>query len=423
MICAKQCQRILIVLLFVASAAFSHLSFHCACAVAAEKDKELQWYLDFFAKVYDTMRENYYQPVNEEAYGNFVKKFREGIYVQLKAEGRSNDYVRWRATAFLVENLKSPEDRFSAFFPPQFAERYAHEVLGQRVDLGIEGELSSGGLLIKRVEPRSDAYIQGLREGDLILKIGRKDILKFTKKEIEDRLTPLINTKVHIEFWSKEANAKKSVDLLSQEYFKQTVFMKPVPVPHVFCLEIRSFNRKTSEDLFRFLSYIEQQGDSGLVLDLRGNPGGPPLAAREISAFFLGPGEAFAYFQKTGQPRAILDVPSIPEQYQYKGPVAILVNKESGSAAELFTGIMQRRNRAFILGTNTAGQVFLKSMFNFDDKSMLLLITSRGYYSDGSTFSFQGVEPNRSVDDPQKDLVVYAALYLNAVMNNTNKTN
>ena len=164
--------------------------------------------------------------------------------------------------------------------------------------------------------------------------------------------------------------------------------------------------------MFRFLSEIEQKENSALILDLRGNPGGPPLAAREISAFFLQGGEELAYFQKKGHPKAMLSVPEIPSQFQYQGKVAILVDEKSGSASELFSGILQRRKRAVLFGTNTAGKVFLKSMFNFDDDSMLLLITSRGYYYDGATFDFKGVVPDYMVDDKDVDLIHYVANFL-----------
>jgi carboxyl-terminal processing protease len=108
-----------------------------------------------------------------------------------------------------------------------------------------------------------------------------------------------------------------------------------------------------------------------------------------------------------------LDVPTIPEDYKFNGPLAILVDHDSGSSAELFSGIMQRRGRAALLGKNTAGQVFLKSMFPFEDDSMLLLVTARGHHPDGAVFSFKGVTPDRPVQEGEEvDLIEMASLYL-----------
>ncbi len=392
-------------------------------ASAKTSDAALKTYLDFFDEVFATISANYFEPVSQEVYQKFLDNFKAKIYPQLAGEGKSSDFVRWRSAAYMVDFLKNSDDIFSAFFPPQFAEKYEKEVLGQRVDLGITGQLQPEGFLVTRVEPRSDAYVQGLREEDLILKVDRKAVRKLTQPKIEELLNPLLDSIVSLEYIAKVDQKKRTVKVISQEYFKQTVFLKPIPIKGIFCLELKSFNQKTSEDLFRFLQWIGTQGGSGLILDLRGNPGGPPLAAREIASFFLTPGEEFAYFQKNGQPRASLDVPTIPIQYRYSGPMVILVDKESGSAAELFSGVMQRKNRAMLIGVNTAGQVFLKSMFHFKDQSMVLLVTSRGYFPDGTTFSFQGLTPDHKVDSSQTDPLKFAAYYLAAILDKSHKAN
>jgi len=89
-----------------------------------------------------------------------------------------------------------------------------------------------------------------------------------------------------------------------------------------------------------------------------------------------------------------------------------LVNKESGSASELFSGVLQKYKRAVLVGAPTAGKVFLKSMFHFDDESMLLLVTARGFFPDGSVFEFDGVKPDVIMDEGTEDAISFAANYL-----------
>ncbi|HPB67653.1 MAG TPA: S41 family peptidase [Candidatus Omnitrophota bacterium] len=377
----------------------------------SSRGKDYQDYLSFFEDVYRTMEENYYFPVRRENYEHFLKMFDAKIYPQLKRSRKSDNYIKWRSSAYLVDYLKDGEDIFSAFFPPQAADEYEKEVLGKRIDLGLEGVMTPDGFRLYQVEPRSDAYEKGIRPKDYILQIDGKPLQGMSEEEIRGLLTPLEGTWVEIQFREDVSQTEKMVSLECREYFKQTVFLVPVNVPGVYCLQIKRFNRKTSEDLTLFMSYILQQGGQDLILDLRGNPGGPPLAAREISAFFLPPHEEFAYFQRKDKPRAVLDVPQIPEHFRYHGNIVILVNKESGSASELFSGILQSKGRAEIMGTNTAGQVFLKSMFNFEDESMVLLVTARGFHPDGTVFSFQGIDPDQRFSDDQ-DLARIAAEYL-----------
>lgn len=382
--------------------------------VVTKKDKSsYQEYMDYFEEVYAKMQENYYKDVNRSDFDRFIKQFDTKIYNKLKDAGKSDDFIRWRSAAFLVEYLRTEEDIFSALYPPEPAKEYEETALGKRVDLGIKGELVNLGYQATQIEPRSNAYIQGLREGDILTKLDDKVLLALNEKEINELLMPLIGTTVGIRYIQASTMAEKNIEVMSDEYFRQTVFMKPVKIPYIYCLEIRKFNRKTSDDLLRYMTFFKQQGPiMGLILDLRGNPGGPPLAAREISSFFLPGGEDFSYFMKKGSPKMLLDVPTIPEEFKYDGPMVILIDKDSGSSSELFSGIMQKKGRAVLMGKNSAGQVMLKSMFHFSDESMILLVTGRGHHPDGTYFSFDGLTPDKIIEDDEDiDIVDYAATY------------
>ncbi|MBF0532303.1 MAG: hypothetical protein HQL23_04310 [Candidatus Omnitrophica bacterium] len=381
-----------------------------------------QTYIDFFEQVYKKMDENYYQPVSRDKFNAFIEKFNTKIYAKLKDEAKSDDYIRWRSAALLVDALKTSEDIFSGFFPPEPAKHYAQTALGQRIDLGIEGRVTDKGYETTQVEPRSDAYQNGLRIGDVLLQIDAAQVKTLKEKEIADRLTPLAGSKVKLEFAATAENTVKTITVVSREYFRQAVFQMNIPIAGIYGLQIKQFNRVTGDDVARFLAYFHQLGEiRGLVLDLRGNPGGPPLAARELAGFFLKTGEDFAYFHKKGQPPAMLDVPAIPAQFKFDGPLVILIDKDSGSATELFSGVMRYRGRAVLMGTNSAGQVMLKSMFSFDDGSMVLLITSRGHYPDGRPFPFGGLTPDRSIAQMEgADPVKQAAIYLIYLYKKTN---
>lgn len=381
----------------------------------AKSEKEIyQSYLDFFEKVYQTMNENYYQSVSREAFNEFIEKFKTKIYDQLKGEAKSDNYVRWRSASFLVKQLKTQEDIFSEFYPPEPAKEYKASALGVRRDLGIEGVLNDHGYQVTKIEPRCDAYQKGLRVDDIITRINQTALKGLGEDKIKELLSPLADTTVKMSYIPSHQTAEKEIEVLSKEFFQQMIFIKDTKVPNIYCLELKHFNQKTSEDMFRFLQFFRTMGPiKGLIIDLRGNPGGPPLAAREISSFFLPPAEEFAYFQKKGQAKSVLDVPRIPSEYHYDGPMVILIDEKTGSASELFSGVLQKRQRAVLMGKNSAGQVMLKSMFPLDDGSMVLLITARGHHPDGATFSFSGLQPDRMIKPEENiDLVDYAAKYL-----------
>jgi carboxyl-terminal processing protease len=93
--------------------------------------------------------------------------------------------------------------------------------------------------------------------------------------------------------------------------------------------------------------------------------------------------------------------------------MVILVDKGTGSASELFSGVMKDRKRAVVMGEHTAGQVLLKSLFDMSDGSTLAMVTARGHFPDGRPFPFDGVIPDENIPPEKKDeLVTMAAGYL-----------
>jgi carboxyl-terminal processing protease len=377
------------------------------------KDPGRRQYREYFEEVYRVMDEHYYYTLKRTDYERFLKAFDEKIYPGILLEKKSNDYVRWRSSAYLIDFLKQPDDLFSRFLPPKPAEEFAQEVYGQKIDLGIEGHLEPPGFVVDFVEPRSDAYEKGLRDNDLLVRIDSQDVSALEEAGIREKLVPLAGTKVVLGFFDAVTRSPHSIEVESREYFKQTVFEKPTGIQGVYCLQIRKFNQGTPEDMARFMAVLRPRNPSGLILDLRGNPGGPPLAARAISSFFLPNGESLVYFEGRHRPRADLDIPVLPPGYQIDWPIVILVDKGTGSASELFSGVMQDRKRAIVMGEDTAGQVLLKSLFDMSDGSSLALVTARGHFPDGRPFPFEGVHPDeRIAGESPEQLVSLAAKYL-----------
>ena len=390
------------------------LSAVATAAASAVQGSPRDEYLAYFEELYQKMDENYYFDIQRSDLDRFIKAFDSRIYPSLFLEKKSNDYVRWRSAAYLVDFLKQPDDVFSRFLPPKPAEKFAQEVYGQKIDLGIEGRMEGLGFVVSFIEPRSDAYALGLRENDLIVRIDGEDVVLLGEEKTRNRLVPLAGTKVKVDYIDGIARQPHIIEPVSKEYYKQTVFLRPTGVSDVYCLDIQKFNRETNEDMGRFLPLIAAKNPKGLVIDLRNNPGGPPLAALMISAFFLPNDELFAYFEGRHKPRSELVIPRLPDQFHYDWPMAVLVNSGTGSASELFSGILQERRRAVVIGQDTAGQVLLKSIFDMSDGSSLAMVVARGHFPSGRPFPFDGVKPNEYVPNeiPADDMIRNAAKYL-----------
>lgn len=141
----------------------------------------------------------------------------------------------------------------------------------------------------------------------------------------------------------------------------------------------------------------------GIVIDIRGNPGGEAEEVVKIASYFFSKHVPFGkFFSRSG--KAIYFRTDDGDQV-YKGPVAILVNEGSGSGSELFAGVMQESGRATIVGRRSCGCVLGISKFRKLKGGGELAVSEYGYQSpQGKSFEGTGVIPNKPVDLTISDL-------------------
>jgi len=144
-------------------------------------------------------------------------------------------------------------------------------------------------------------------------------------------------------------------------------------------------------------------GAPGIVMDIRGNPGGEAEEVEKIASYFFNSHVSLGrFFSRSG--KAIYLRTSDDEQV-YKGPVAILVNEGSGSGSELFAGVMQESGRAIVVGRRSCGCVLGISKYRKLKGGGELAVSEYGYQSpQGKTFEGTGVTPNKPVELTISDL-------------------
>jgi carboxyl-terminal processing protease len=154
----------------------------------------------------------------------------------------------------------------------------------------------------------------------------------------------------------------------------------------------------------RFKKALEQFRDApGLVIDIRGNPGGEAEEVEKIASYFFNSRVPFGKF--TGRSGKSIYLRTDNDNQVYKGPVAILVNEGSGSGSELFAGVMQENGRAVVVGRQTCGCVLGISKFRSVKGKGELAVSEYGYRSPGGkTFEGTGVVPDKAVELKISDL-------------------
>ncbi|MBF0254540.1 MAG: PDZ domain-containing protein [Candidatus Omnitrophica bacterium] len=274
------------------------------------------------------------------------------------------------------------------------------EALEKTEGLGIEGHRTDGGLKVTKVHPRSDAFTQGVQEGDVVTAVEGKSVSEIPDAQILEVLRPPTGEIKKVEYKNLKG------DIISNEV-ESKVHMVSYPVeritqkPGVLTIAINHFNPYTFEDFSQQIGQVGPDMIRHLVIDLRGNSGGTPMAARDFVGLLVKEGEEICEVDVDRRPAPVY---SPGGSVYYNGPVTVLVDSHTGSAAEFFAGILRSAAGARLVGRATEGSVALKRIYDLDGGASLYLTIARVYDRDGKPFPAEGLQPDRVIPEGEDAL-------------------
>jgi len=219
----------------------------------------------------------------------------------------------------------------------------------------------------------------GIREGDKIIEIDGGSTKDFTISETAQRLRGKIGTEVNIKIRRYGAEKPLEFRLIRAEINVSDIAYSGFVDDQIGYIRLSQFTRKAGKEMQDSIAALRDQGMKGLILDLRGNPGGLLESAVQVAESFVGKGNLIV--SKHGR-RASSDkdyysrVDAIwPDQ-----PLAILVDGFSASASEIVAGAIQDLDRGVIVGRPTFGKGLVQTVIPVDRNGSSLKITSEKYY-------------------------------------------
>ena len=286
----------------------------------------------------------------------------------------------------LVNSLGDP---FTIYFDPEQYRRLQQSYQGKYTGIGIYLSFGSAYPVITGTVPGSPAASAGLKSGDQIVKVGDKDIKGITA----DQATALIQ--------GPEGSQVTITILRGVETMTLTMTRAEIQVPtvrtatvgnHVLYARIYQFASNTSSEFSTALK-SGLPGSVGMVLDLRGDPGGFISAADDVISQFVSSGETFETHGRSGVNRhQVGSLHGAPNM-----PLVVLVDANSASAAEIVAGSLQVHKRAKLVGTTTYGKGSVQEDFPLSDGSDLHLTVERWFLPNGQTIDHKGLTPDVSV--------------------------
>src|SRR2546423_1297406 len=225
------------------------------------------------------------------------------------------------------------------------------------------------------------AYNAGIRPGDVIVKVDEKSTDGLTTSEVADMLKGPKGTVVKITV-SREGYAEQLVFTVTRDEIpRHSVDITFMLKPGVGYIRLSGFNETTDHEIADALRRLNASSLDGLILDMRGNPGGLLNEAVAVGDMFLDKNQLIVSHHGR----------SLPERryYAVRGnqgvtvPLVILVNNNSASATEIVSGAVQDHDRGLIVGEPTVGQGLVQTVTPLSENPGLALTTARYYTPSG----------------------------------------
>lgn len=260
---------------------------------------------------------------------------------------------------------------------------------GIGVRLGFEGVLP----VIEAILPETPAARSRLRAGDTITHVDGESLIGFSQREVIWRLRGLEGTTVNIRASRSDRINPITVALKRAQIFNRTVEYERRG--DLALIRVTGFNQRTSRDLEQTvvgLPWNESPPIRGIVLDLRGNPGGLLDQAVAVADVFLGSGRIVS--TRGRHPESVQRFNATGRDLAHGTPMVVLINGRSASAAEIVASALQDRGRAVVVGSNSYGKGTVQNITRLPNEGELILTWSRFHAPSGYTLDRLGVLPN-----------------------------
>jgi carboxyl-terminal processing protease len=283
-----------------------------------------------------------------------------------------------KAARGLVKELNDP---YSELLTPKDFKQFNSRTGGRYAGLGMLIEDQHGQMTVATVYPNTPAEAGGVREGDRIVRVDTLSTRGWNISQVSDYLIGTPGTKVTVTF------SRPGISTLIQSTFTRAIIHVPA-VPYTIMMgnkvgyiPLQAFNENAADNVEAALKRLRLQGAAGVILDLRGNPGGILDQSLSIANLFLRQGQEIASVKAregTKQEYSAKGVPVSPVT-----PLIVLTDDRSASASEIVAGALQDHDRALVVGQTSFGKGLVQSVFNLDGGYALKLTTAKWFTPSG----------------------------------------
>lgn len=303
-----------------------------------------------------------------------------------------------------IEGMVSSLDPHSSFMLPENFEDLQMETKGEFSGIGIVLTMKDGAITVISPIDGTPAAKAGIKAEDIIIKVDEDQTRDMQLWEAVKKMRGKKGTHVKITIFREGSKEPLEFDLVRDDIPLESVKWAELEPGYGYVL-VTNFRESTAEDTEKAIKALESgpRKLKGLVLDLRGNPGGLLDQAIEIADLFIDKGPIVSTKgRKSENNRAWEATPNVtPRNY----PIALLINSGSASASEIVAGALQDTKKAVVIGTTSFGKGSVQTVRPLKDGYGLKYTIARYYTPNGRSIQAEGIVPDIEVsyEEPAKD--------------------
>ncbi|HVT12627.1 MAG TPA: S41 family peptidase [Fimbriimonadaceae bacterium] len=316
--------------------------------------------------------------------------------------------------------MASLGDPHTMFLIPRVAKQFNQDTKANYVGVGARlSPFTQGGKVIGAravvVFDDGPGFAAGLKRGDVITRVDGKSVAGLPIEDVVDRIMGEEGTIVRLTVLHEGIGAPTVIPIRRAHVITPTVESQYFPDSKVGYIYIASFSAPTAEQFDKELEKVEQNPMKGLVIDVRGNPGGYLETAVELLSRFTADKVVVSMKMKDGSTNREYTRSGAVHNFGY--PVVVLINGDSASAAEIFSGALRDYKMATLVGTHSYGKASVQEVYDFKDGSSGKITIARYFLPSGDnigrkvdedgTYVSGGLQPDVEVelaDVPPSDL-------------------
>ena len=297
---------------------------------------------------------------------------------------------------YAIEGMLSGLDPHSVYLKNEKYERLNEGTTGSFSGLGMEVIMDGG--FVKVIAPIDDtpAAKAGIKTGDLIIKMDGKTVSGLNLREATEQMRGEVGTTITLTLLRESESDPIDITLTRALVRFNSVKSKRLS-DKIGYLRVSQFQTTTAESFRTELKKLrDSDGFSGLILDLRNNPGGLLSSAISIADVFIEEGEIVS---TKGRHKDNDKTYNATNSDLLEGkPIIVLINAGSASASEIVAGALQDSKRALLLGTDTFGKASVQTVMKISEEEAIKLTTARYYTPSGRSIQAKGITPDVMVE-------------------------